>query len=58
MSVLGATHLRGTDPIVRVRELSAGTLYDVVTVDVSIDDSNGNIVITSSSNFTGKIVIV
>jgi hypothetical protein len=58
MSITGATHLRGTDPIVRVRKLSAGTVYDVVWVDTQIDDSTGDVTLTSTENFTGKVVIL
>jgi hypothetical protein len=58
MTISGATHLRGVDPIVCVMALASGTTYDVVLTDVTIDDSTGNVVITSSSNFTGKVVII
>ena len=58
MTITGATHLRGTDPVVRCRELVSGSLYNVVYTDISIDDSTGDVVLTSSNNFTGKVVIV
>ena len=58
MTITGATHLRGTDPIVQVRALNTGTVYRVVQMDVTIDDSNGDVVITSTSNPTGKVVIL
>jgi hypothetical protein len=59
MSITGATHLRGTDPIVRVRELTGGTTYEVVNPDkIEIDGSNGDVTITSTSNFTGTVVIL
>ncbi len=58
MSIPGTTHLRGTDPIVRARRLDAGSVYSVVYPDITIDDSNGDVVITSVVNFTGKVVIL
>ena len=58
MSVTGATHQRGTDPVIRVRQLVSGSLYDVVTVDIQVDDSSGDVTVTSSENFTGKLVIL
>lgn len=58
MTITGATHLRGTDPIVRVRQLVTGSTYVVVLTDTQIDDSNGDVVLTSSENITGKVVIL
>ncbi len=58
MSIAGATHLRGTDPLVRVRKLISGSTYEVVITEVTIDDSNGNVIIGSTENFTGKVVIL
>jgi hypothetical protein len=59
MTILGATHLRGVDPIVRVREFISGTNYRVVNTDeVTLDETTGDVVITSSENFTGKITIL
>jgi hypothetical protein len=59
MTILGATHLRGVDPVVRVREFISGTNYRVVNTDeVTLDETTGDVVITSSENFTGKITIL
>ena len=59
MTITGATHLRGTDPVVRVKEFISGTNYRVVNLDeVTLDETTGDVVITSSENFTGKITIL
>jgi hypothetical protein len=59
MTITGATHLRGTEPIVRVRELTGGTTYEVVDADkIEIDGTTGDVTITSTSNFTGSVVIL
>jgi hypothetical protein len=59
MSIAGATHGRGTDPIIRIRELTSGTSYDVVDIDnITIDSSTGDVVLYSTSNFTGTVVIL
>ena len=58
MTITGATHLRGVDPLVRVRKLLSGSTYEVVITEVTIDDSNGDVVIGSTENFTGKVVIL
>ena len=58
MAISGATHGRGPDPLVRVRTLVSGTTYEVIVTDISIDDSSGDVVITSNHNPTGKVVIL
>jgi hypothetical protein len=57
-SITGVTHAKGLEPIIRVRAFSSGTTYDVVDVDVAIDETNGNVTLTSTENFVGKVVIL
>ena len=57
-TVPGTTHNKGLEPLVRVRAFSSGTSYEVVDVDVLIDETTGNVTLTSTENFTGKIVIL
>jgi hypothetical protein len=58
MTITGATHLRGTEPIVQVSAIVSGTTYEVVYPVVAIDYSNGDVTITSTENFTGRVVIL
>lgn len=59
MTILGSTHLRGGDAIVRLREFISGTNYKVVTpTEIDIDETTGDVVITNASNFTGKVTIL
>ncbi len=57
MAITSTTHKRGLNPIVTVRVTDSGTSTDC-TWDVSVTDSNGNITITSTENFTGKVIIL
>lgn len=59
MAIAGSTHGRGADPIVRIREFVSGTSYVVVGVDdVTIDDTTGDIVLTSTVNIIGKVLVL
>ena len=62
MTVLAATHGKGTDPIVAVRELSGGVYLDKTygylgqEMQISVNTS-GDVTATYSTTFSGKIII-
>jgi hypothetical protein len=62
MIILAATHGKGADPIITVRELSGGDYYDKTVgylgqeLSVKVNVS-GDVTLTYSSNFSGKVII-
>jgi hypothetical protein len=56
MTITGATHGKGVNPMVSVRETAAG-VSTVVICDISIDDATGDVTLESTSPITGKVVI-
>jgi hypothetical protein len=62
MTILATTHGKGTDPMVAVRELSGGSYLDKThgylgqEMQILVNTS-GDVVITYSTNFNGKIII-
>lgn len=62
MTILASTHGKGADPMVAVRELSGGSYLDKTygylgqEMQISVNTS-GDVVITYSTNFNGKIII-
>jgi hypothetical protein len=55
----GATHLKGTEPIIQVFVNTSGSIYQlVIGPDIDVDATTGDITITSSENFVGKILIL
>ena len=58
LSIPGATHLRGTSPNVIVQELTGGTKYRKVTVEEDTDESNGDITLTSTETFIGRVIVI
>jgi hypothetical protein len=57
MTILGATHNRGANPSVVVRETAAG-VSTTVLVEVQVTDSTGDILLTSTEAITGKAIII
>jgi hypothetical protein len=57
-SVAGATHGKGSDPVVIVRQNTTGDIYEDVGVDVSVDRVTGNVTLTSSEAFNGEVIIL
>jgi hypothetical protein len=58
LSISGAIHGKGVSPMVAVRQQLGGTSYQVVYPDVVVDSTNGDVVITSTENFAGNLVIL
>ena len=57
MTITGATHGKGVNPNVIVRETSAGVSSNVL-VDIAVTDATGDFTVTSISNFTGKVIVL
>jgi hypothetical protein len=57
MTVTGATHGKGLDPTVILRETAGGISSNVLVESVAVTDASGDVTITSSTNFTGKVII-
>jgi hypothetical protein len=58
MTITGATHLRGVDPLVVVRQTSGGVSTDVLLDSIAVNDSTGDVTLTSSESITGKVIIM
>ena len=60
LSILGATHGKGINPLIQVYELNGGD-YELVDVSTSVDSLNGDVTLgvveTPDERFDGKIII-
>jgi hypothetical protein len=58
MAITAATHGKGLNVLVQVRETVADVSYDVALDSIAVDDATGDVTLTSSENITGKVVIL
>jgi len=58
MTITGATHRRGVNPVVIVRQTATGVSSDVLLESVQVSDATGDVVLTSTEEITGKVIII
>ena len=58
MTIAGATHGKGVNPVVTVRQTETGVSSDVLIESIQVSDATGDVVLTSTEEITGKVIII